>query len=91
MNIFNIITRNYIHKYIHLEALKKNNKLKRKARDSFSTTLISTRATRDNMAGHALDNPALHHSLASLFFTLISVPGFHMTAECRKVLQQGPY
>ena len=31
MNIFNIITRNYIHKYIHLEALKKTNKLKRKA------------------------------------------------------------
>ena len=32
MNIFNILTRNYIHKYVHLEALKKTNKLKRKAR-----------------------------------------------------------
>ena len=61
MNIFNIIARNYIHKYIHLKALKKTNKLKRKARGvlrySFSATLISTRATRNSMAGHALDNP----------------------------------
>ena len=32
MNIFNILTRNYIHKYIHLEALKKTSKLKRKTR-----------------------------------------------------------
>ena len=28
INIFNIITRNYMHKYIHLEALHKTNKLK---------------------------------------------------------------
>ena len=32
MNFFNILTRNYIHKYIHLEALKRTNNLKRKAR-----------------------------------------------------------
>ena len=32
MNFFIIITRNYIHKYIHLEALKRTNKLKRKVR-----------------------------------------------------------
>ena len=31
MNILSIITRNYMHKYIELEALKKTNKLKRKA------------------------------------------------------------
>ena len=30
MNIFSIITRNYKHKYIHLEALKKTNKLREK-------------------------------------------------------------
>ena len=28
---------------------------------NFLTTLISTRATPDNMAGHALDSPGLEH------------------------------
>ena len=72
MNVFNIITRNYIHNYIHLEALKKTNKRKARGalRYSFSATLISTRVPRDNMEGHNLARgPRVRQPCLTLLFS----------------------